>query len=405
MHDARPDDKDDKEVERHPSGKRVSKLLASIDNPPILERRSSMPREFMITDASVDLYTVPTDAPEADGTYSWSSTSIVLVRLECGSVSALGYTYADAGTATVAKILLQDLVVTSDPLYHASIRQKMLSRIRNLGETGIAMMAVSAIDNALWDLRAKLLDLPLVSLLGQVRASIPVYGSGGFTTYTDQQLINQLGGWAAKGFRSVKMKIGTNPDQDAARVCTARKAIGPGCQLFVDANGAYTVTQAIQLAGRFSDQNVQWFEEPVSSDNLVGLSQVRSRIPAGMDIAAGEYGYSAWYFRSMLDAQAVTILQADCTRCGGISGFLEVAALCWAHNVPLSSHCGPSMHLHICCSVPRAIHMEFFHDHARIERLFFDGFCEPVDGEMSPDLSRPGMGIELKEKDASKYKA
>lgn len=330
---------------------------------------------------------------------------MVLAQLECGSVRALGYTYADAGTAAVVNTLLKEIVLGSDPLRHAATRQRMLGRIRNLGETGVAMMAVSAIDNALWDLRAKLLDLPLVSLLGQVRDSIPIYGSGGFTTYSDKQLADQLGGWSAKGFRIVKMKIGTNPDLDPARVSLARKVIGPKCELFVDANGAYTVTQAIEFASRFADHNVRWFEEPVSSDNLVGLSQIRARVPVGMDIAAGEYGYSAWYFRSMLDAQAITILQADCTRCGGISGFLEAAALCWAHNVPLSSHCGPSMHLHICCSVPRAIHMEFFHDHARIERIFFDGFCEPVDGKMSPDLSRPGMGIELKENDVSKYKA
>ena len=363
-----------------------------------------MQREFTITAGSIDLYTVPTDMPEADGTCAWNSTSMVLAQLECGGVKALGYTYADAGTAAVANMLLREAVLGSDPLYHAATRQKMLRQIRNVGETGIAMMAVSALDNALWDLRARLLDLPLVSLLGQVRDSIPVYGSGGFTSYNDQQLTTQLGDWARKGFRSVKMKIGTVPDRDAARVRVAREAIGSECELFVDANGAYTVTQAIELAHRFAEQDVRWFEEPVSSDNLVGLSQVRTLAPAGMDIAAGEYGYTAWYFQSMLEAQAVTVLQADCTRCGGISGFLEAAALCWAHNVPLSSHCGPTVHLHICCSVPRAIHMEFFHDHARIERIFFDGFCEPVDGQMIPDLSRPGMGIELKEKDVNRYK-
>jgi L-alanine-DL-glutamate epimerase-like enolase superfamily enzyme len=158
------------------------------------------------------------------------------------------------------------------------------------------------------------------------------------------------------------------------------------------------------LAHCFAQQGVCWFEEPVSSDNLIGLEQVRRRAPLGMDIAAGEYGYTAWYFRRMLDAHAITILQADCTRCGGISGFLDAASLCWAHDIPLSSHCGPSMHLHVCCAVPRAVHMEFFHDHARIERIFFDGFCEPVQGNMTPDLSRPGMGLELKVPDADKFR-
>jgi len=364
-----------------------------------------MRREFSVTDGSVDFFTIPTDAPEADGTFSWESTSMVLVQLTCGNKRALGYTYADAGTAAAAQKLLKDVVLGSDPLCHAATRQTMLRHIRNLGESGIAMMAVSAIDNALWDLRARLVNLPLVSLLGQVRIGIPVYGSGGFTSYSDQQLSDQLGGWAGKGFASVKMKIGTHPDKDPGRVETARRAIGDACNLFVDANGAYTVTQAIKLAQHFAAHGVCWFEEPVSSDHLGGLRQVRERAPAGMDIAAGEYGYTAWYFRSMLDAEAVTVLQADCTRCGGISGFLDAASLCWAHNMPLSSHCGPSMHLHVCCAAPRAVHMEFFHDHARIERMFFEGFCEPVNGCMVPDLSRAGMGLELKEKDAARFRA
>jgi L-alanine-DL-glutamate epimerase-like enolase superfamily enzyme len=201
----------------------------------------------------------------------------------------------------------------------------------------------------------------------------------------------------------VKMKVGTHPADDPRRAALARKAIGESTELFVDANGAYTVTQAIEMAHRFAEYGVRWFEEPVSSDALTGLCQVRARAPLGMDIAAGEYGYTAWYFLRMVRQEAVTILQADATRCGGISGFLDVAGLCWAENLPLSSHCGPSMHLHVCCAVPRAIHMEFFHDHARIERMFFDGFCEPVDGLMAPDTMRPGMGLELKEADAKKY--
>jgi L-alanine-DL-glutamate epimerase-like enolase superfamily enzyme len=357
-----------------------------------------------ITAGSVSFYTVPTDSSEADGTFSWTSTSMVLVQLECGSTHALGYTYADRSTAVLAHKLLNEVVLGADPLCHGATLQGLLAAIRNLGETGIAMMAVSAIDNALWDLRARLVDLPLVSLLGQIRPSIPVYGSGGFTTYSDKQLTEQLGGWAERGFSMVKMKVGSQPERDPDRVITARQAIGPDCKLFVDANGAYTVTQSIELAHCFAQQGVCWFEEPVSSDNLLGLDQVRRRAPLGMDIAAGEYGYTAWYFRRMLDAQAVTILQADCTRCGGISGYLDAASLCWAHNILLSSHCGPSMHLHVCCAVPRAVHMEFFHDHARIERIFFEGFCEPQQGLMTPDLSRPGMGLELKKQDAERFR-
>ena len=362
-----------------------------------------MLHEVKLTHGSVSVYKVPTDAPEADGTFSWDSTTMVLVQLEAGGKHALGYTYADPSTAKLADTLLQTVALGKNVFDHGAIWQAMLRHVRNLGETGVAMMAISAIDNALWDLRAQLLGVPLVSLIGKVRDAIPVYGSGGFTTYTDEQLTRQFSGWAEEGFGLMKMKVGTDPAADPHRVSVARNAIGKSSRLFVDANGAYTVTEAIRLAKIFSENAVDWIEEPVSSDNLVGLNQIRKRVPVGMDVAAGEYGYTAWYFRRMLDAQAVTVLQADATRCGGITGFLNVAALCWAHNLPLSSHCGPSMHLHVCCAAPRVIHMEFFHDHARIERIFFDGFCEPVSGNMSPDLSRPGMGLELKKKDAAAY--
>jgi len=362
-----------------------------------------MLQHVKLTHGSVSVYKIPTDAPEADGTFSWDSTTMVLVQLEAGGKHALGYTYADPSTAKLADTLLQQVALGKDAFDHGAIWQAMLKHVRNLGETGIAMMAISAIDNALWDLRARLLDVPLVSLLGIVRNSIPVYGSGGFTTYTDEQLTRQFSGWAEEGFGMMKMKVGTDPAADPHRVTIARSAIGSGPKLFVDANGAYTVTEAIRLANVFSENAVEWIEEPVSSDNLVGLNQIRKRVPVGMDVAAGEYGYTAWYFRRMLDAQAVTVLQADATRCGGITGFLNVAALCWAYNIPLSSHCGPSMHLHVCCASSRAIHMEFFHDHARIERMFFDGFCEPVSGNMSPDLSKPGMGLDLKKEDAAAF--
>jgi L-alanine-DL-glutamate epimerase-like enolase superfamily enzyme len=356
-----------------------------------------------IESSEVRIYTVPTDAPEADGTFSWTSTTMVLVTVKCGGVCGLGYTYTDAATGKLVRELLDKIVQGRDAFEHGAILQSMYHQVRNSGETGITTMAISAIDNALWDLKARLLDCPLVDVLGGIRSGIPVYGSGGFTSYDDRQLQQQFGGWAEQGFGMVKMKVGTHPGDDPRRVQVARQAIGDKVKLFVDANGAYTVTQALALAHEFAEEGVRWFEEPVSSDNLAGLSQICSRAPLGMDIAAGEYGYTGWYFKRMIDAEAVTVLQADATRCGGISGFLNAAALCWAANLPLSSHCGPSMHVHVCCAVARAIHMEFFHDHVRIERMFFDGFCEPVQGVMSPDHTRPGMGLVLKEKDAAPY--
>lgn len=367
--------------------------------------RESLCTVEKITGTSVRVYTVPTDAPEADGTFSWNATTMVLVELAVGNTRAIGYTYADPATAKIVGHLLKELIASADPFDHPALWTKMQMAVRNLGNRGIAAMAISAIDNALWDLRAKLLSISLVQLLGAARDGIPVYGSGGFTSYDDYQLQSQLGGWAKMGLFFVKMKIGTHPEDDPRRVRVARQAIGESVALFVDANGAYTAKQAIHLARIFYEEsNVTWFEEPVSSDDLSGLHFIRNRAPASMEIAAGEYGYTIPYFENMVSAKSVDVLQADATRAQGITGFIGAAAICQAHNMALSAHCAPSIHMHVCCAVTRARHLEFFHDHARIERMFFDGFCEPRQGKMFPDRSRPGFGLELKQQDAEKYR-
>src|SRR6185312_8682979 len=261
----------------------------------------------------------------------------------------------------------------------------MAAAVRNVGRRGVAAMAISALDNALWDLKARLLDLPLVKLLGSVREAVPVYGSGGFTSYGDAWLREQLGGWAEAGIAMVKMKVGRDPQRDPERVKVARKAIGDEAQLFVDANGAYARKQALRMARVFAeDYDVRWFEEPVSSDDLEGLRLLRDRAPAGMDITAGEYGYDAGYFRRMLGVRAVV--------------------LCDAFHVPLSAHCAPALHMHPACATQASRHIEYFHDHVRIEHLLFEGVPEPVDGRLHPDLSRPGAGITFKHADAEQYR-
>ncbi len=280
----------------------------------------------------------------------------------------------------------------------------MVRSIRNLGRPGVASMAISAVDAALWDLKAKLVGLPLVKLLGAARDDVPVYGSGGFTSYTLDQLRAQLGGWAEVGFTRVKMKVGTLPGFDVERVRAAREAIGGDMSLFVDANGAYSRKQALAFAERFAEFGVSWFEEPVSSDDLDGLRLLRDRAPAGMDVAAGEYGYDLPYFRRMLDAGAVDVLQADASRCGGITGFLQVAPLCSARSLPLSAHCAPMLHRHVGCAALPVVHLEYFHDHARIEGMLFDGADPPRDGKLFPDRSRPGLGLEFRRADAERYR-
>jgi L-alanine-DL-glutamate epimerase-like enolase superfamily enzyme len=347
-----------------------------------------------ISELNVSVYRIPTDGPESDGTIEWESTTMVMVTIGAGGTTGLGFTYASESAAVLIKEKLKQCVLGLDAMDIASAYQAMTQQVRNLGRPGIASTAISAIDIALWDLKAKLLEVPLVKLLGQVRSGIAAYGSGGFTSYTDDRLQEQLGGWARAGFKAVKMKIGREPQRDPQRVKLARQAIGSATELFVDANGAFQVSEAIAHAETFARSTVTWFEEPVSSDDLDGLSRVRKRAPAGMRIAAGEYGYDSIYFRRMLQAGVVDVLQADATRCGGVTGFMHSAALCEAYQVPLSAHTAPSIHQHLCCACPRAINVEYFYDHARIEAMFFSGAAKVVHGKLHPDLTRPGLGLE-----------
>jgi len=350
----------------------------------------------------VSAFIIPTDYPESDGTFAWDKTTLVLVEAKAGDRCGLGYTYADTGTARLIKDKLAEQVQGRDAMNVPECWAAMYRSIRNLGRPGIVSTAMAAVDAALWDVKARLLDLPLVTLLGAVQKGVPVYGSGGFTSYSIEQLERQLGGWAEQGIPRVKMKVGTHPEHDLIRVKAVREAIGPDVQLFVDANGAYSRKQALSFADAYAALGVCWFEEPVSSDDLGGLRLLRDRAPAGMDITAGEYGYDLFYFRRMLEAEAVDVLQADISRCG-MTGFAAVAALCESRSMPLSGHCAPSLHAHPCCALRALRHLEYFHDHARIEHMLFDGAPTPRDGVLYPDLSRPGMGLEFKHADAERY--
>jgi L-alanine-DL-glutamate epimerase-like enolase superfamily enzyme len=328
---------------------------------------------------------------------------MVLVRAAGGGKQGLGYTYADTSTAQLVKSMLAAVVCGRNVMDIPDCWTAMVHAIRNLGRPGISSMAIAAVDIALWDLKARILDTSLAALLGTAHDAVPVYGSGGFTSYSNEQLQAQLGGWVQSGIPRVKMKIGTHPDQDLERVRIAREAIGPDAALYVDANGAYSRKQALAQSEAFREYGVVWFEEPVVADDLEGLHLMRDRAPAGMDIAAGEYGYDLPYFRRMLEAGAVDVLQADASRCAGITGFMHVLPLTESRELALSAHCCPSIHVAPCCAVPRLSPMEYFHDHVRIEHMLFDGALTPVNGAITPDRSRPGLGLEFKAADAARY--
>ncbi|MEO6882250.1 MAG: enolase C-terminal domain-like protein, partial [Mycobacteriaceae bacterium] len=333
-------------------------------------------------------YTVPTDAPEADGTLTWDSTTMVVVQVHSGDVVGTGWTYGPSACATMITDKLASIVAGRNAMDVPGANEAMVRATRNASRPGVVAYAISAVDVALWDLKARLLELPLFRLLGAVRDEVPVYGSGGFTSYDDDQLATQLTHWAVEqSIPRVKIKIGeswgSDVTRDLRRMAQARDVVGDDVELYVDANGGYGRKQAIRVMAEAADLDVRWFEEPVSSDDLDGLKEVRDAVLP--DVAAGEYGWGLYYFRRMCAAGAVDCLQADVSRCGGITEWVRAAAVASSFGLEVSGHCGPHLHAHAAAAVPNLRHLEWFHDHVRIESMFFDSTLDPQGGTITPD--------------------
>jgi L-alanine-DL-glutamate epimerase-like enolase superfamily enzyme len=349
-------------------------------------------------------YRIPTDAPESDGTFAWDATTLVVVEVEGGGERGLGYTYGDASVAGIATGALAAAVEGTDVLDTGAAHAAAAAALRNIGRTGPGATALSALDVALHDLKARVLGVPLFRLLGAVRDRVPIYGSGGFTSYDDERLAAQLSGWADEGIPRVKMKVGREPARDAARLDAARVAVGDGVELMVDANGAYDRKQALAWAVRFAERGVTWLEEPVSSDDVEGMGLVRDHGPPGLEIAAGEYVWREADALALIGA--VDVLQVDVTRCGGVTSTLAIDALARARSMPTSIHCAPAVSAHVGAAMATLRHLEYFHDHVRIERMLFDGVPEVgPGGVLVPAGDRPGLGLELRAADARRWAA
>ena len=362
-----------------------------------------MDKSIPVERIEVSAYTVPTDFPESDGTLRWDSTTMVLVEAIGGGRRGLGYTYGDVSVGKFVESKLASTVEGADAMSPPAAWKAMQEAIRNAGRPGVGAMAISAVDIALWDLKARLLGVALADALPRFYAAVPVYGSGGFTSYSNERLRDQLGGWASEGIPCVKMKVGREPQEDPERLRVAREAIGEDVELFVDVNGAYTRKQALLWAQRFAEEGISYLEEPVSSEDREGLRLLRDRGPGGLSIAAGEY---EWTLPQLADlAGCVDILQADVTRCGGITNLLRVDGICKGRQIPFSAHCAPAVSVHACCAMETLSHLEYFHDHVRLEGMLFDGVLSPEGGELRPDGSRPGLGLDLKRADAERYAA
>jgi L-alanine-DL-glutamate epimerase-like enolase superfamily enzyme len=338
----------------------------------------------------VAVHEIPTESPESDGTLEWDSTTAIVVRAHAAGQTGIGYTYGADSVGHFVESKLAEVVGGADAMHPAAAWAAMQEAIRNAGRPGIAAMAVSAVDVALWDLKARLLDVCLADLLGRFHDAVPIYASAGFTSWSDAQLRDWAGEAADCG--RVKIKVGREPHRDLDRLRVVRRAIGDDVELMVDANGAFRPKEALRWAERYAAYGVAYFEEPVTSEDRAGLRFVRDRGPAGMAIAAGEY---EWDLPQLDDlAGCVDVLQADVTRCGGITNLLRLDGICKARALPFSAHCAPAISAHVCAAMECAVHIEYFHDHVRVEERLFEGTLRPQDGALRPDPSRPGLGLE-----------
>ncbi len=340
----------------------------------------------------------PTPEPEADGTLTWDATTAVTVQVRAGGETGLGWTYSSPAAAAVVDAHLADAVTGRPAADVPGAWAAMVRACRNLGTRGLVMQAISAVDIALSDLAARLAGLPLCTLFGTVREAVPVYGSGGFTSYDAAQLDAQLDGWLAAGCRAVKIKVGESwgaePGRDLRRVRQVRDRVGEGVEVMVDANGGYDRGQARRMGAAFDDLCVTWFEEPVTSDDLDGLAAVRAAVRC--DVAAGEYvsvGYDAAALCPVVDC-----LQLDATRCGGYTGWRAAAAVAAAAGLDVSAHCAPALHLAVAAAVPNVRHVEWFVDHARLEPRLVEGVPPVADGVMRLDRSAVGHGMRLRDR-------
>lgn len=343
-----------------------------------------------------DLFYIPLPTKLTDATHGdmeWFAVATVVVK--CDGVEGLGYTYTvgKTGGPSIAAMIKHDLapfLIGKDPRRIEAIWQEMWSRLHYVGRGGIASFAISAVDIALWDLRGKMTGEPLWRMLGGYSGRARVYAGGIDLLLSLDALREQTHQNLERGFRAIKMKVGRDKlAEDVERVAAMRELLGPEIPLMVDANMRWSVEQAIRASRAFAEHDVYWLEEPIIPDDIEGHTRIATEAP--VPIATGENLHTIYEFQKIIAPGYVAFPEPDLSNIGGVTGWMKVAHLAEAHNLPVTTHGVHDLHVHLLGGVSNA---SFLEAHGFGLEAYIK---EPVGIEegwaVAPN--RPGHGVEF----------
>ena len=320
---------------------------------------------------------------------------ILNVKTSDPQINGVGIAYLEFGleTARRAYKIVESVVVGQNPLANEAIFDLLFWRFRG-ARKGYAFSIISGLDIALWDIKAKVAKMPLYQFMGGNKTKLPVYASGGWTSYSTEELLEEVTTAVANGYKHVKIKVGyergMNPKEDVRRVAAVRKAIGDDVALMIDANNAWTAGIAAKFAQDVEEYDITWFEEPTIADDYEGLAYVRSK--TNIPLATGEHEFTRFGARDLVLNKAVDIFQADVCRCGGFTELIKMNAVAQAWNLLFAPHCIDLVHIHMLSGADNGMILERLLVEDKLMAMLFPDAPAPKDGMLEvTDL--PGLGL------------
>ncbi|MCI9296256.1 MAG: mandelate racemase/muconate lactonizing enzyme family protein [Lachnospiraceae bacterium] len=356
--------------------------------------------KHLIKDVKVHLVSMPVKGGFADATRKVESIGYTIVKITTeDGVEGFGVTYHEVGGEATKLLIEKNIaprIMDKDPFETEVIWQDLVQYLRGVGRKGLMFCALSAVDIALWDIKGKILDMPLYRLFGGNQTKVPVYGSGGWTSYTDEELVEEMKMIVSRGYQMVKFKVGYDggrkPLRDVERVRKVRDAVGPDVEIMLDANNCWDAATGARFANMVKDYNILFLEEPVYADDIPGL--VRYKQSTDLPLATGEHEYTKYGARDLIINGAADIVQLDGTRAGGFTEMLKIAALTQAWNLKFAPHAMENIHIHLVSACSNALFLERLLLFEEITGNVYINPPQPVNGYMEiPDL--PGLGLQL----------